>query len=107
MLQGYVSCEGRFATIFVYHMRFLVHTVGISKLNLPFYLLKILSKMATRVRNHPSHTSHNVFHHGLVKLLVLDELEKHNRTWSHFLFWLGFKLENPSTSKIQSSGTQG
>ena len=73
-------------------MRFLQHISGIKKLNLPFYLLKSMGKMATRVCNHPDSTSNNVFHHGLIKLLITQELEKEERSWSHFLFWSGFKV---------------
>ena len=53
--------------------------------------------MDTRVENHPDHTSHSVFHHGMVKLLVLTKLRKRNRSWKHFLVLLGFELEMPKT----------
>ena len=49
--------------------------------------------MAIRVRNHPDSYKNNIFHHDLVKLLISKELEKHERSWSHFLFWFGFKVE--------------
>ena len=49
--------------------------------------------MAIRVRNHPGSSNNNIFHHGLVKLLIDKELEKHERSWSHFLFWYSFKIE--------------
>ena len=49
--------------------------------------------MAIRVQNHPNSSSNNIFHHDLVKLLIAKELEKHGRSWSHFLFWSGFKIE--------------
>ena len=49
--------------------------------------------MAIRVRNHPDSSSNSIFHHGLVKLLIAKELEKYERSWSHFLFWFGFGVE--------------
>ena len=33
-----------------------------------------------------------MFHHVLVKFLITRELGKIERSWSHFLFWGGFKV---------------
>ena len=49
--------------------------------------------MTTKVHNNPEHTNHRFFHRGLVKFLVLEELKKYDRTWSHFIFWSGLQLE--------------
>ena len=38
VVQRYVTCAGRFATVFRYHLRFLLHINGESKLKLPYYL---------------------------------------------------------------------
>ena len=35
----------------------------------------------------------SLFHHGLIKLLVLNELQKINRDWYSFLFMSGFEME--------------
>ena len=45
----------------------------------------------------------SLFHHGLIKILVLNELQKISRDWSSFLFMSGFEMEtltparNPKT----------
>ena len=50
----------------------------------------------------------SLFHHGLRKLLVLNELQKISRDWSSFLFMSGFEMEtltptrNPKTKKTPS-----
>ena len=88
----------------MYHLRFLLHVVGASKLNLAFYLLKSLSKMETQLRNHPDHTSHSIFHHGLKKLLLLNELRKKSWTWLHFLFWSGFEVEKIEIAEKEIDG---
>jgi len=62
-------------------------------MNLPFFLLKILTKMSTRVQAHPKNTKHSVFHQGLIKLLIIEEFNKTKKTWQHFLFWVSFKKE--------------
>ena len=94
-------------------MRFLLHVVGVSKLNLRFYLLKSLYKMLARVKSHQYHTSHSVFHHGLIKVLIDKELEKKVWNWSHFLFWFGFKTDGKLQEgkqvkmKLRSSNKNG
>ena len=45
ILQSYITCEGRFASIFMYHIRFLQHLNQESRMNLPFFFLKSLQKM--------------------------------------------------------------
>ena len=64
--------------------------------------------MAIRVQNHLDSSSNNIFHHNLVKLLIAKELEKHGRSWSHFLFWSGFKVEfkEDKEGKIKQTHTQ-
>ena len=57
-------------------MRFLQHISGTKILNLPYYLLKSLGKMAIRVSNHHDSSGNSSFHHGQVKLLIAQELEK-------------------------------
>ena len=50
--------------------------------------------MISKVQNHPSHTARSIYHQGLIKLLVLTQLEKEERSWSALLAELGFN-ENP------------
>ena len=80
-------------------MRFLQHVIGANKLNLPFYLLKSIENMFVRARNHPSSSGSNMFHHGLIKLLITQELGKLERSWSHFLLWGGFKFNIKDAEK--------
>ena len=74
ILQSYITCEGRYAYVFKYHFRFLQHMVGVSKMSLPFLLLKSLQKMSSRVKDHQDHTSQSIFHHGLIKLIISTAL---------------------------------
>ena len=86
IIQCYVTYEGMFTTVYKYHLRFILHVARKSKLYFPYCLSKSLSKMETKFKNHLEHTSHSIFHDGLVKLLVLIELRKHDCSWKHFLF---------------------
>ena len=65
ILQSYITCEGRFSFVFKYHF-----------MNLPFFFLKILQKMPSRVKEHQDHTKQLVFHHGLIKLVISTILQK-------------------------------
>ena len=37
IIQRYVTCEGRFATIYLYHMWFIQHISSTKRLNLPYF----------------------------------------------------------------------
>ena len=50
--------------------------------------------MIAKVQNHPSHTARSVYHQGLIKLLILAQLQKEDRTWESLLTELGF-TDNP------------
>ena len=50
--------------------------------------------MVLKVKKYPSHTARSIYHQGLIKLLVLTQLEKEGRSWSSLLTELGFS-ENP------------
>ena len=93
IIQIYITREGRFTTMFRYHLRFLMHLNGESRLNFPYYLFKSIENMVTRVRNHPDHNTHSVFHHELIKLLITTELERFDISWHHFIFWTSFEPE--------------
>ena len=42
----YITCEGRYNRVMIYHFKLMNHFTGRSPLNLPFYLHKSLTKMA-------------------------------------------------------------
>ena len=55
--------------------------------------------MSCRVREHQDHTKQSVFHHGLIKLIISTVLQKKEKTWEHFIFWLGFKTKQEEQSQ--------
>ena len=94
--------------MFIYHMRFIFHVVGMKTLNLPFFLLKSLTKMLARVQIHTNVSEYSLYHQDLIKVLVEEELGKRNQTWDHFLFYragqpapiLPFPQPNPKPARI-------
>ena len=56
IMQSYITCEGRFSFVFKYHFWFLQHLNHDAKMNLPFFFLKSIQKMYSRVKEHQDHT---------------------------------------------------
>ena len=50
--------------------------------------------MIAKVQNHPAHTARSVYHQGIIKLLILIQLQKEEITWGSLLIELGFS-DNP------------
>jgi sensor histidine kinase YesM len=49
MIQVYITCEGRYGRTMLYHFRLILHFTGKKPLNISFYLLKSITKMASKV----------------------------------------------------------
>jgi hypothetical protein len=86
-IQVYITCEGRYDRVMLYHFKLINHFTGKTPLNLPYYLHRSLTKMSHKVQAKPEKIRNTLFHYGLIKLIVLEELKRRERTWEHFLFW--------------------
>ena len=94
VIQNYITCDGRYDRVLKCHLKLLMHIHGAVQVNLPFYLFKSLQKIIAKVQIHPQHTARSIYHQGLIKLLVLAQLHKEERTWESLLAKLGFR-DNP------------
>jgi hypothetical protein len=101
-LQIFLTCEGRYAITFLYHLRLLLHFEGGPKMNFPYFLWMSLSKMARGVRSTSKKIETSLYHHGLMKLLVVSELKKRGSRWKQFIT-RDFTLEEITT--IPTEGT--
>jgi hypothetical protein len=45
-----------------------------------------------------------LFHFGLIKLIILEELRQRGRTWKHFLFWEGFETQTHPMNEQKRAG---
>jgi hypothetical protein len=81
-IQRYITGEGRFSIVHCYHLIFLMHLNGDKEMNLPFYLLKILTKMSKRVQNYPQTAHRSLYHQGFIKILVLFSLSELGMSWT-------------------------
>ena len=61
--------------------------------------------MADKVQEKSEGCETSLFHHGLINLFILNELQKIGRDWSSFLFITGFELE--ALTPARSPKTKG
>ena len=80
-------------------------------LNLPpATSLKSLTKMASKCTSLREISETHLFHHGLIKLLVINVLQKTGQSWNQFLRFEGFEASGRESEKsampIQASLSQ-
>jgi len=93
IIQRFFTCEGRYDTVRQYHFRLLLHFTGREMLDIPFYLYRSLGKMSDKIQKMPQTAEKHLFHFGLMKLLVLEELRKLGRDWNTLLLLADYQLE--------------
>jgi hypothetical protein len=70
--------------VYYYHIRLMLHLQNQQHINLPFFLLKSISKMATTAQRRIE-PEINLYHHGLVKMLILNEMKERGWDWNMFM----------------------
>jgi hypothetical protein len=75
-LQRFLTCEGRYAVTFIYHLRLLLHFEGGPKIDFPYFLLMSFNKMVRGVKSLSKTEKTSIYHQGLIKMLVLHEIRK-------------------------------
>jgi hypothetical protein len=84
ILKQFITCEGRYGLVFLYHIRLLMLFLGF-KLNMPFYLLMSLYKMSKCYKKQSLNPLSSLFHHGLIRILLVSHLSQIGDTWESFL----------------------
>jgi len=85
LVQKFITCEGRFGTMYMYHARIMMNFMEGHALNLPYFLLSSLKKMSSTVQKHVGHIEPHLYHHGFIKILIEDQLKNTKDTWEKFL----------------------
>ena len=93
IIHKYFTYEGRFHMVYSFYLKILLHFVGKRSLDLPFYLYKSLGKMSDKVQIKKKGNETSLFHHGLINLLVLEELKRLDRDWTSLLYMSGFEID--------------
>jgi hypothetical protein len=102
IIQRYFTCEVRFNTLYQYHIRLPLHFTGKIEMNIPYYLLRSIGKMSDRIQSKSKDVDTSIFHSGLIRMLVYEELGKKDISWEHFVIASHFKLDiaaNPQSQK--------
>jgi hypothetical protein len=100
VIHRYITCEGRFSLVYIYHIRILMHLNGDYPLNLPYFLLKSLTKMSKKVQSISTNAKGSLFHQVLIKTLVMSALNELQKPWN----WLTQSLKPITQSNKQKKG---
>jgi hypothetical protein len=87
VVKQFVTCEGRYGLVFLYHLQMLMNFMRYP-LNMSFYFQRSLYKMAKRFKREKDDSS--LFHHGLIRLIVVHHLNLHGHSWQDFISRNGF-----------------
>jgi hypothetical protein len=87
IVKQFITCEGRFGLVFLYHLQLLMRFIDFP-LNMPYFLLRSLYKMGKRFKMQKSDAS--LFHHGLIKIIMVHQLQLNNDNWDSFVLRNGF-----------------
>jgi hypothetical protein len=74
-------------------------------MNIPYYLLRSIGKMEDRGQAKSKDVDSILFHSGLIKMLVSEELGKKEISWENFFFSSHFKLDPTPTPQSQIAGS--
>jgi len=85
VIRKFITYEGRYIIIFLYHIRLLQHWKQEKEMNMPYYFLNSLSKMAKGIQKQDKNEERSLYHHRLIKMIISHELQKQNITWHQFL----------------------
>jgi hypothetical protein len=91
VIHRYITCEGCFSFVHLYHIILLMHLNGDIPLSLPFFLLKSLTKMSKRIQSHPAIASKSLFHQRLINVLVVYALNEVNHSWDWLIEYFELK----------------
>lgn len=85
LVQKFITCEGCFGTMYMYHVRIMMNFMEGHAINLPYFLLRSLKKMSSTVQKNVGHIEPHLYHHGLIRILIEEQLKNHKDTWEKFL----------------------
>jgi len=100
IIQRVIAYAGRYSYYQAYHLRILAHFEDNQTINFPYFFYKSLEKMASQTQKNIVNPKASLCHHGLVKILVMDELSKQGREWRDFVQEVTLSLEHPPMEDV-------
>lgn len=89
-VREYITCEGKYEHLYRFHLHFLIHLKGQNEMNLPYYLIKDLSKISAKIQKNPLTLENNLSHHSFITMLVFDQIMRNGLSIRSFLHSSGF-----------------
>ena len=91
--------------MYVYHIHLLMNFLENGEINLPFFLLNSLIRMASNVQKRIQFIDIAMYHHGLIKILIEFHLKIIGDTWENFLIRNHFQEapESPKEDNVRRS----
>jgi hypothetical protein len=108
IIQIFFTCEGRYIRVLQYHFKMLLHFTGKREIDLPYFLFMRLQRMFLLAQKNPNKIHKSIFHHALIKLIVIEKLKEEGREWLTFLFVSKYQVDmpiSPSKSKTPKKNT--
>jgi hypothetical protein len=79
-IQVYITCEGRYDRVMLYHFKLMDHFTNKVPLNFPYYFHRSLIKMSHKVQDEPNKIQKTLFHFGLINMIIVEELRRREKT---------------------------
>jgi len=108
IIQRFFTCEGRYSRVLQYHFKLLIHFTDNREIDLPYFLFMSLQRMILLAQRKPDKLQKSIFHHALIKLIVIEQLKKEGREWLTLLFVSKYQVDlpiSPSKSKTPRKKT--
>ena len=103
ILQKFVTCEGRYSIVYMYHIKILLHLKGQCTISLPYFILQSLTKISKTIQKQKGNEDRRLYHFGLIKILIEFELQKRGITWEGFLIANKIKTKEDEHEKQGST----
>lgn len=104
IIEKFVTCEGHYSIVYLYHIKLLLHLKGQCVISLPYFLLQSLTKMSKTIQKQKCNEDKSLYHFGLVKILIEYELQRRGKTWKEFLAANQIKDEEDKEEPQENSG---
>lgn len=105
LIVKYLTCEGRFSTLYAYHIRLLMHFTRVKMMSIPYFICKNIERMKIIAKRKPYLQQLNsIYHFSLIKIVVLNQLNQLGMPWETFISHEVFKGPQIFSSVHQEEG---
>lgn len=85
IIQKFLTCDRGYSIAHLYHVRLLQHIKGEDRINLPYFLYRSLLKMIETVKHEHRPKAGQIYHQGLIKILVEYQVRSQGIAWREFM----------------------